>query len=119
MRKIGVFILAVLAAHLSGCPQTSRREVVVYTSVDQIFSQPIMRRFETETGIRVRAVYDTEEAKSTGVMNRLIAEAENPQADVFWSGDIFRCLVLKEKGLLAPHRVPSYVPPVFRDAEGL
>src|SRR5690606_4320929 len=61
--------------------------VVVYTSVDQVFSQPILRSFEEETGIRVRAVYDTEETKSTGVLNRLIAEGKNPQADVFWSGD--------------------------------
>ncbi|MFQ5793366.1 MAG: hypothetical protein ACE5JI_23085 [Acidobacteriota bacterium] len=56
--------------------------------------------------IRVRAVYDTEEAKSTGVVNRLIAEASNLQADVFWSGDVFRVLLLKRKGILAPHDAP-------------
>ena len=94
-------------------------EVVVYTSVDQVFSQPVLERFEKESGIRVRAVYDTEEAKSTGVVNRLIAEAENPQADVFWSGDVFRCLVLDEKGILAPHQAPSAIPQRFRDPEGM
>ena len=38
--------------------------VVVYTSVDQVFSEPLLRRFEEQTGLRVRAVYDTEETKS-------------------------------------------------------
>ncbi|GMV83602.1 MAG: hypothetical protein AMXMBFR7_47860 [Planctomycetota bacterium] len=45
--------------------------VVVYTSVDQVFSEPVLRRFEEKTGVHVRAVYDTEETKSTGVLNRL------------------------------------------------
>ena len=71
--------------------------VVVYTSVDQIFSEPVLRQFETETGIEVRAVYDTEETKSTGVLNRLIAEKDNPQCDVFWSGDPVRTIVLQSK----------------------
>ena len=58
------------------------QSVVVYVSHDEVFSEPILRDFEKETGIRVRAVYDTEETKSTGAMNRLIAEKNNPQADV-------------------------------------
>ena len=59
--------------------------VVVYVSHDQVFSEPILRDFEKETGIQVRAVYDTEETKSAGAMNRLIAEKRNPQADVYWA----------------------------------
>ncbi|HSF15040.1 MAG TPA: extracellular solute-binding protein [Vicinamibacteria bacterium] len=93
-------------------------EVVVYTSVDQVFSQPVLERFQKESGIRVRAVYDTEETKSTGVVNRLIAEADNPQADVFWSGDVFRCLVLKQRGILTSHEAPSAIPESFRDPDG-
>jgi iron(III) transport system substrate-binding protein len=103
---------------MMGCRQESS-EVVVYTSVDQVFSQPVLERFSEETGIEVLAVYDTEEAKSTGVVNRLIAEAENPQADVFWSGDVFRCLVLKEKEILVPHQAPPTIPEGFRDPEGM
>ncbi len=53
---------------------TKQQAVVVYVSEDQVFSEPILRDFEKETGIQVKAVYDTEEAKSTGAMNRLIAE---------------------------------------------
>jgi iron(III) transport system substrate-binding protein len=82
-------------------------EVVVYTSVDQVFSEPVFRAFDEKSGIRVRAVYDTEETKSTGVLNRLIAEADNPQADVFWSGDPVRPFQLVRRGLVEPYLSPE------------
>jgi iron(III) transport system substrate-binding protein len=87
-----------------GCRSSSpTQEVVVYTSVDQVFSEPILRAFEAQTGVRVRAVFDTEETKSTGVLNRLIAEAQNPQADVFWSGDPVRPFQLVRRDLVEPY----------------
>jgi hypothetical protein len=51
--------------------KTQPLTVVVYVSHDQVFSEPILADFERETGIKVRAIYDTEETKSTGAMNRL------------------------------------------------
>ncbi len=109
---------------LAGCggadSPPSAGEVVVYTSVDQVFSEPLFRRFEEETAITVRAVFDTEETKSTGVLNRLIAEAGSPQADVFFSGDPVRPFLLIERGLVMAYRSPEAeaVPAAFRDAEG-
>ncbi|HBG96948.1 MAG TPA: iron ABC transporter substrate-binding protein, partial [Chromatiaceae bacterium] len=35
-------------------------QVVVYTSLDKVFSEPILAAFEERTGIAVRAVYDVE-----------------------------------------------------------
>jgi len=58
--------------------------VVVYTSVDQVYSEPVIRAFEKRTGILVLPVYDVEASKTTGLVNRLIAERGRPQADVFW-----------------------------------
>jgi iron(III) transport system substrate-binding protein len=94
--------LAVSLAALAGCGMRERgREVIVYTSVDQVFSESVLRRFETETGIRVRAVYDVEAAKTTGLATRLAAERERPRADVFWNNEFLQTLRLKEQGLLA------------------
>lgn len=95
-------------------------EVVVYTSVDQVFSEPVFREFERESGVRVRAVFDTEETKSTGVVNRLIAEARSPQADVFWSGDPVRTFLLLKRGLVAPYVSPeaAAIPGSFRATDG-
>ncbi len=64
---------------IAGCGQKDSNEVVVYVSEDQVFSEPIIEDFEADTGIMVMAVYDTEETKSTGVMNRLIAEKAIPR----------------------------------------
>jgi iron(III) transport system substrate-binding protein len=107
--KIAIGFLLVVAGSapvLSGC-RRGTGEVVVYTSVDQVFSEPVFRAFEAGTGVRVRAVYDTEETKSTGVLNRLIAEAQNPQADVFWSGDPVRPFQLVKRGLVEPYISPQ------------
>ena len=88
---------------ISGCKDRSESthptQVVVYTSVDDVFARPIAQRFEEDTGIRVLLVPDTEETKSAGLLNRLIAEQNRPQADVFWSGDPVRAAILKAKGV--------------------
>jgi iron(III) transport system substrate-binding protein len=57
-------------------------EVVVYSSVDEVFARPIAEDFEKETGIEVRLVPDTEETKSTGLLNRLIAEKQRAVAQL-------------------------------------
>jgi len=112
------FVLIAFALFLFSCQQ-SDNEVVVYTSVDQVFSEPILKDFEKETGIKVKAVYDTEETKSTGVLNRLIAEKEHPQCDLFWSGDPIRSIVLKNKGVTRPFdtRLANNIHTIFKDAD--
>lgn len=89
---------------LASCDQSGeKQEVVVYSSVDQVFAEPVLRQFEASANIRVRAVFDTEETKSTGVANRIIAEANHPQADVFWSGDPMRPYQLIRRGMVEPY----------------
>lgn len=118
-RWLAGLALAAVAAVVPAC-RSSAREVVVYTSVDQPFSQPVFEAFEERTGIRVRAVYDTEETKSTGVVNRLIAEARSPQADVFWSNDPVRPFLLVKRGLVEPYASPGAagIPAPFKAADG-
>ena len=112
-------ILAFCGVFLFACSKKSN-DVVVYTSVDQVFSEPILKDFEQATGIRVKPVFDTEETKSTGVLNRLIAEKDNPQCDVFWSGDPVRAIILKNKGITASYFSPNAaeIPTGFKDRDG-
>ena len=112
-------LLIAPSAFFAGCLRTGSPEVVVYVSEDQVFSEPILKDFERETGITVRAVFDTEEAKSTGVMNRLLAEERNPQADVYWANEPIRAEALKLKAISAPYASPNAngIPPPFRDPE--
>lgn len=119
-----VFAAAALAVPLiAGCGDSSQSnaagEVVVYTALDQIYSEPILKEFEAETGIQVRAVYDSEAAKTTGLVNRLIAERERPRCDVFWNNEIIRTIQLKREGILESYRSPSgaTIPDAFKDSE--
>lgn len=95
-------------------------EVVIYVSEDRVFAEPVLGAFERRTGITTKAVYDTEETKSTGLANRLLAEKNRPQADVFWSNEPVRTLVLKRNDVLAPYHSPSAatLPEKFKDPEG-
>lgn len=125
-RRAGAWLTltcAALAAAGCGATETARqgeRAVTVYVSTDRVFSEPVLRAYETKTGVRVDAVYDTEETKSTGLANRLLAEKGRPQADVFWSNEPVRTLVLKSRGVLAPYRSPGAegIPPALVDPEG-
>ncbi len=119
-------VIAVLVLIASGCGggpgggSGADSEVVVYTSVDDVFARPVAEDFTSETGIVVRLVTDTEETKSTGLLNRLMAEKKRPQADVFWSGDPVRAAILKRHEVAASYRSPEAegLPAEFSDPEG-
>ena len=116
-----LLVFALVSVFALGCgPGSGEDEVVVYTSVDQVFSEPVFRSCEERLGLRVRGVFDTEETKSTGILNRLIAEADHPQADVFWSGDPVRPFLLDERGLVDRYVSPqaAAVPVGFRAEDG-
>lgn len=110
---VGAAALAVLAAaawvvrsfHLS--PVGVPRAVVVYTSLDQDISEPILRRFEERTGIRVLPVYDAEAAKTTGLVNRLISRRDNPDCDVLWNSEVVQTQRLADMDLLEPYASPQ------------
>lgn len=113
-------LVVILVVGLLSCGRRGDQEVVIYTSEDQVFSEAILKAFQAKTGITVKAAYDTEETKSTGVVNRLIAEKNNPQADVFWSNDPVRPIVLQKLGILAAYQSPNRerIPNQYRDQEG-
>jgi iron(III) transport system substrate-binding protein len=83
---------------LTGCGPSSP-EVIIYTSQDEVYAEPIFEDFTKETGIRVRAVYDSEAVKTVGLVNRLLQEKDNPQCDVFWNNEEFRTRQLLTRGI--------------------
>jgi iron(III) transport system substrate-binding protein len=98
----------------------AEQTVVCYTSTDQVFAEPILKEFEQKTGIKVKAKYDTEETKTTGLVNLIQAEKNNPQADVFWSSETGRAIALKATGCLASYKSPNVegIPARFKDPAG-
>ena len=70
----------------------SDSSVVVYSSEDQICSEPILHDFEHDSGIRVNAVYDKEAAEQ--VMNDQYPNPRPLESDALqsmlaraWSGE--------------------------------
>ncbi len=114
---MSIVVLVVVAA-LSGCG--GGKSVVVYTALDEMYSMPILKAFEAETGIRVEAVYDTEASKTTGLRTRLVAERNRPRADVFWNNEVVQTILLKKEGVLEAYESPNAAafPARYRDLEG-
>ncbi len=110
--------LAAFSFFLPACSNNTPT-VVIYTAHDEYYSRPILDTFEEQTGIRVLAVYDTEAAKTTGLVNRLIAEKARPRADVFWNNEVIQTIRLQNEGLLEAYDAPNAaaIPNAFKDPE--
>jgi iron(III) transport system substrate-binding protein len=96
---IGVALLSVLLFFGGGCSRSPGREVVVYAAQDQVYAEPIFREFTRLTGIAVKPVFDSEAVKTVGLANRLLAEKNHPQGDLFWGNEELRARQLRARGV--------------------
>jgi iron(III) transport system substrate-binding protein len=81
--------------------------VVLYTSVDEPFVRPLIQRFEQQTGITVKLVTDAEASKTAGLSEKVIAERDHPQADVYWGNEPFHTINMAEQDSFVPHESPA------------
>ncbi len=118
-RIFAVFTALATVFVVIGCAREGGPEVVVYVSLDELYSGPILDEFEVHTGIRVRAQYDTEAAKTTGLVNRILAERGRPRADVFWNNEVAQTIALKNAGVLEAYDSASRgaIPDAFKDPD--
>jgi iron(III) transport system substrate-binding protein len=98
LAAVGLALLGVLAVSMLK-RVAGPRSVTLYTSQDQVYADLILQRFEQDTGLRIRPVYDSEAVKTVGLANRLLAERNHPQCDVFWNNEILRTWQLAAHGL--------------------
>ncbi len=111
-----VFV-ACLCACLGACAR--KPDVVLYCALDQIFAEPLVRRFEQQTGLSVRAEFDIEANKTVGLVGRIEAEQERVRCDVFWNNELAHTVRLAKSGLLEPYDSPSAagIPKQWRDPQ--
>ncbi len=109
-----------LFATLAGCGAHNAPEVIVYVAIDRGDAEPILREFEASAGVQVRAVYDAEAAKTTGLVTRLLAESQSPRCDVFWNNEVVQTLLLADRGVLDPYVSPAAagIPADLKSADG-
>ncbi|HYD01444.1 MAG TPA: extracellular solute-binding protein [Phycisphaerales bacterium] len=98
-------LLLAFALLLPACSRKSEPDkgVVLYSSIDAGVIKPILDAYTKRTGVRVDLVADTETTKTTGLINRLVTEKNNPRADVWWSGEVVGTAQLSRAGVLAPY----------------
>ena len=103
LRLCESFFCFLFLCSIAACDRP-RDEVVLYTSCDDYLLREIIPAFEKETGITVKLAGDTEATKTTGLIQRLIAEKDHPRADVWWSNEPFGTMKLADEGLLEPFK---------------
>src|SRR6266481_5662675 len=86
----------------------SKGQVIAYCAQDQVYAEEIFRDFEKQTGIKVRAVYDSEAVKTVGLANRLVAERSHPQCDVFWGNEEMRTRQLAAQDVFLRNRRAAF-----------
>lgn len=64
-------------------------------------AEPVFAEFTRQTGIEVKAVFDSEAVKTVGLANRLLAERGHPACDVWWGNEEFRTHYLASRGVFA------------------
>ena len=93
--------------------------VVVYTSVDWEFAEPLFKQFTKATGIEVLGRPDDEASKTTAMVMRLQQMKDNPDGDVFWNSEQSFSEILAGQGVLEPYASPQArdIPAEYKDAQ--
>jgi len=112
---LGAFSL--LAVLLGAPPQVGAAgEVNLYSFRQPQLIQPILDRFQAETGVTVNVVY-----AEKGLLERLKAEGENSPADVVLTADVGNLNDMVEAGVLQGVRstvLEANIPAQYRDPDG-
>ncbi len=120
--RLGFVVTACSLLNATGCVSRPENEVVLYCALDQEFAQPILGAFEraNENSIETAARFDVESTKTVGLVNRLMAEAGRPQADLFWNNEILHTIRLQKAGLLKTNAfsIPSDWPTSMKSSDG-
>jgi iron(III) transport system substrate-binding protein len=107
---------AALAAGLFAAPAVSQTKLTVYTALENEQLKPLKDAFEkANPGIEIVWVRD-----STGVITaRLLAEKDNPRADVIWGVSVSSVALFEQQGMLegySPKGVEG-LKPIYADTK--
>lgn len=106
---------------LTGCAAeletTEQDSIVVYAGRDEELVQPLIEKFEEETGIQVEVRY----ASSAELAAQLLEEGDNSPADVFFAQDAGALGAVSKAGLLTklPQEIYDLVPTAYSAADGM
>ncbi|QMS85378.1 extracellular solute-binding protein [Candidatus Xianfuyuplasma coldseepsis] len=118
MKKIFALILmAVMAFSLAACGNDDQ-VVNIYTTRHYDTDDALFERFTEETGIEVNIVND----KAPALIEKIKAEGDLPQADLFFTADAGYLALAKQEGILqaiASDTLEANVPAKYRDIDDM
>ena len=99
-RVLALVSALTVVSMVGGCAPSPANRVTAYVSTDRELAEPVLNQFTASTGIEVDAVFDTEANKTSGLVNRLIAEAARPRADILWNNETAQLARLSDAGVI-------------------
>ncbi len=119
MRAISPAFLLVLLPAFAACGAEAHSNPKVYCTLDQEFSEPLLKQFSKELGFAIDQRYDTEGTKTVGLVSAINEEKSNPRCSVFWNNELAHTVRLAQLGLLEPYDSPAAaaIPAAFQDPQ--
>ncbi|WP_431861982.1 putative 2-aminoethylphosphonate ABC transporter substrate-binding protein [Azospirillum sp.] len=102
---VALTVSAAFTMIAASLPASAATKLTVYTALENEQLEPYKKAFEADNpGIELRWVRD-----STGVITaRLLAEKDNPQADIIWGVAASSLMILDQGGMLEPYAPKGY-----------
>ncbi|MCH8495219.1 MAG: iron ABC transporter substrate-binding protein [Balneolales bacterium] len=117
MKRFILLVVAISLALFLVYNNRSSSDLVIYSGRSKALVDPIIERFEEQTGIKVEVKY----GGTTQLAVALIEEGNRTPADIFWAQDAGALGALAKVDLLAPlsENILSKVPPRYSSDSGL
>lgn len=116
MRRAVLMLTIVLATVAAGCASADEASLTLYSGRSEDLIQPLIDRFEEQTGIEVNVRY----AGSADLAATILEEGEDSPADVFLAQDpaSLGSIALADRFERLPDSVLDSVPQRFSDTDG-
>lgn len=118
MKKIIVLLVMILAIFTLTACGNKEEEVNIYSTRHYDSDDLLYEQFTKETGIVVNVVVD----KAPALIEKIKAEGETPQADMFFTADSGYLSMAKENGIfeeISSTELESNIPVKYRDTDNM
>lgn len=116
MRKLSLILVLTLLVTLAGTVGAAAEELVVYSTIFAGYAEAMKTEFEARNpGVTVHVINP---GGTEAMISRLMAERDNPRADVMHSGGSTEYAYAKEEGLLQPVDLGDIGIPLYLELGG-
>lgn len=113
MKRVSLFLVVILMMSALATAMVAAQELVVYSTIFAGYAERMVKEFEARNpGVKVHVINP---GGTEAMISRLLAERDNPKADVMHSGGSTEYSFAKAQGLLQPvdlgdNGIPAHLP---------